>query len=238
MESSRGIVRHPVPLTPPLGLAHLLFASILSKARRLKMAQLSSTVVVLSALLYVGWKIALLVGYKLALRRHGCQEAPKYRHKDPFMGLDYFFGFINAFKGGYLLDFNKSGFDEYGKTLSVNSFGTRIFKTIDPEVSKAVHATYFANFGLQGLRYDTATHLWGNGIIVVDGPHWKHGRALMRPSFEVVHLANMERLRKHTDKFLNLVPNDGSTVDLAPLFKRLVRTKRAFFAESCASRRG
>ncbi|KAJ4351937.1 uncharacterized protein N0V89_007281 [Didymosphaeria variabile] len=156
------------------------------------------------------------------------------KHPNPFMGLDYFFGFINAFKGGYLLDFNKSGFDEYGKTLSVNSFGTRIFKTIDPEVSKAVHATYFANFGLQGLRYDTATHLWGNGIIVVDGPHWKHGRALMRPSFEVVHLANMERLRKHTDKFLNLVPNDGSTVDLAPLFKRLIldTTSEFIFGEA------
>jgi cytochrome P450 len=191
------------------------------------MAQISSIAFSFCVLLYVAWKTALLVGYKLALRRHDCKEVPRYRHKDPFMGLDYFLGFMNAFKGGYLLDFNESRFEEYGRTFTVNSFGTRMFKTIDPEVSKAVHATYSANFGLQGLRYDTATHLWGNGIIVVDGPHWKHGRALMRPSFEVVHLANMERLRKHTEAFLNLLPADGSTVNLAPLFKRLVRIVRA-----------
>jgi cytochrome P450 len=186
------------------------------------MARVGSVFVAICVLLYVTRNIALWIGYKLAIRRHGCKEATKYRHKDPLMGLDYFLGFMNAFKGRYLLDFNKSGFDEYGKTFMVNSFGRRVFKTIDPEVSKAVHATYFPNFGLQGLRYDTATHLWGNGIIVVDGPHWKHGRALMRPSFDVVHLANMERLRKHTDIFLGLLPQDGSTVDLAPLFKRLV----------------
>jgi cytochrome P450 len=173
-------------------------------------------------LLYVAWKTTSLIGYKLELRRHNCKEAPRYRHKDPFMGLDYFLGFMKAFKGGYLLDFNESGFNTYGKTFTVNSFGTRMFKTINPEVSKAVHATCSASFGLQGLRYDTATNLWGNGIIVVDGPHWKHGRALMRPSFDVVHLANMDRLRKHTAFFLTLLPVDGCTVDLAPLFRRLI----------------
>ncbi|PVH97974.1 hypothetical protein DM02DRAFT_657790 [Periconia macrospinosa] len=81
---------------------------------------------------------------------------------------------MNAFKGGYLLEINKSTFDEYGQTYMINSFGTKVFKTIDPQVSKAVHTTYFSNFGLQWLRYDTATHSWGNGIIVVGGPHWKH----------------------------------------------------------------
>ena len=105
----------------------------------------------------------------------------------------------------------------------MNSFGNTIIKTIDPEVSKAVHSTFFDRFGLQGLRYDVAEHLWGNGIIVVDGSHWKHGRALIRGSFDVVHIANMERLKKHTNAFLELLPKHGSTVDLAPLFKRLVR---------------
>ncbi|KAF2440212.1 cytochrome P450 [Karstenula rhodostoma CBS 690.94] len=186
------------------------------------MAQTGPVVAALCVLLYVTWRTASLVRYKTQVRRHNCGEAPTYPHKDPFLGLDYFFAFMKAFKGGYLLDFNDSGFSEYGKTFTVNSFGTKVFKTIDPEVSKAVHATYFANFGLQGLRYNTATHLWGNGIIVVDGPHWKHGRALMKRSFEVVHLANMERLRKHTETFLNLLPADGSTVNLTPLFKRFI----------------
>jgi cytochrome P450 len=186
------------------------------------MTQPSLLLVASSLLLFALWRAASFLLYKSVLRRNGCQEAPTYPHKEPFLGLDFFISFMNAFKGGYLLDFNKSMFDKYGKTFTVNSFGTKVIKTVDPEVSKAVHATFFANFGLQGLRYDTAIHLWGNGIIVVDGPRWKHGRALIRSSFDVVHVANMERLRKHTDVFLDLLPVDGSTVDLAPLFKRLV----------------
>jgi hypothetical protein len=186
------------------------------------MAQTSLFIVLSSLLLFAVWRAASILSYKETLRRNGCLEPSKYPHKEPFLGLDFFQNFMNAFKGAYLLDFNKSLFDRYGKTFTVNSFGTKVIKTIDPEVSKAVHATFFDNFGLQGLRYNTATHLWGNGIIVVDGSHWKHGRALIRSSFDVVHIANMERLRKHTDVFLDLLPKDGSTVNLAPLFKRLV----------------
>lgn len=171
---------------------------------------------------YALWRLSRSIAYKITFRQHSCLEPPRYPHIDPFLGLDYFIKFMNAFKGGYLLDFTQACFKQHGKTFTVNSFGTKVFKTIDPEVSKAVHATHFVDFGLQGLRYDTATHLWGNGIIVVDGPHWKRGRALMKSSFDVVHLANVERLRQHTDTFLELLPSDASTVDLAPLFKRLV----------------
>lgn len=186
------------------------------------MAQTSLLIIASGFLLYFAWCNISHFAYKLDLRRHGCEEPLRYPHKDPILGMDFFIKFMNAFKAGNLLEFNKNTFDRYGKTYTINSFGTKIFKTIDPEVSKAVHATYFSNFGLQGLRYDTATHLWGNGIIVVDGPHWKHGRALIKSSFDVVHVANMERLQKHTTTFLDLLPRDGSAVDLAPLFKSLV----------------
>ena len=138
------------------------------------------------------------------------------------MGLDLFSRYMNAFKAGQFLDFNKEMYDKFGKTFQSNRFGTRIIRTIDPEVSKAVHATYASKFGLQPLRYEAAKNLWGNGIIVVDGEHWQHGRAMMRPSFEVVHLANFDRLRKFSEKFLSLLPRDGSSIDLMPLFKRLV----------------
>lgn len=191
------------------------------------MAQTSFFMVAAGLLIYFCWRTAVYLSYKFTLRRYGCQDPPRYHHKEPFMGLDYFLGFINAFKVGFLLQFSHELFEKLGNTYTVKSFGKKVFKTRDKEVSKAVHATYFENFGLQGLRYDTAVHLWGNGIIVVDGPHWKHGRALIKSSFDVVHLANMERLGKHTSTFLALLPEDDSTVDLAPLFKRLVRYKSA-----------
>ncbi|KAF2009398.1 cytochrome P450 [Aaosphaeria arxii CBS 175.79] len=145
-----------------------------------------------------------------------------YPHKDPLLGLDFFFKYMSAFKSGTFLDFNKTMYDTYGKTFKANSFGTTLIRTIDPQVSKAVHATYFQNFGLQGLRYETAKHLWGNGIIVVDGPHWQHGRSLIRSSFDIVHIANFARLEKHVQRMMELLPTDGSTIDLMPLFKRLI----------------
>ena len=64
---------------------------------------------------------------------------------------------------------------------------------------------------------------WGNGIIVVDGPDWKHGRALIRSSFDIAHVANLGPLRKHVERFMGLLlRRDGGTVNLLPLRKRLV----------------
>lgn len=129
---------------------------------------------------------------------------------------------MNAFKAENFLDFKKQMFDKYGRTFKANVISKTTIRSMDFEVSKAVFATYASRFGLEPLRYGVATHLWGNGIIVVDGERWKHARALMRPSFEVVHLANFGRLRRHVDVFMDLLPVDGATVDLMPLFRRLV----------------
>jgi cytochrome P450 len=175
-----------------------------------------------TAVLYLFLKLQRWVSYNATLRRLGCREPPWYPHKDPFLGIDLFMQYMNAFQNGYFLKLNKDQYDIYGKTFKANSFGTTFIKSIDPEVSKAFHSTSFTKFGLQPLRYEVSKNLFGNGIIVVDGPHWQHGRALIRSSFDVVHLANFERLSRHTDRFLSLLPRDGTTVDLLPLFKKLV----------------
>jgi cytochrome P450 len=154
--------------------------------------------------------------------RNGCAEPPRYPHKDPVLGLDLFSKYMDAFKAENFLDFNKQMYDTYGRTFKANVMGKTTIRSIDPEVSKAIFATYASRFGLEPLKYGVATHLWGNGIIVVDGGRWKHARVLMRPSFEVVHLANFNRLGRHVDTFMELLPIDGSTVDLMPLFLRLV----------------
>jgi cytochrome P450 monooxygenase len=187
------------------------------------MAHLTSFLAALLILSLFIHKIINLLIHRTHLRRHGCIEPPYYPHKNPILGLDHFANMMNALKNGRLLDFKKEQFDTYGKTFRGNAIGINAYYTSDPEVSKAVHATYAAKFGLQPLRYEVAKHLWGNGIIVTDGKHWQRGRALIRASFDVVHIANFDRLRRHTEAFLDLLPSDGATVDLMPLFKRLVR---------------
>ncbi len=186
------------------------------------MAGITNSLIVCAFAFYILRHIFYNLLHRYHVKSNGCAEPPSYPHKDPILGLDLFIKYMGAFQSGSFLSFNKSMFDQYGKTFKANVLGTTTYRTIDPEVSKAVYATYASNFGLQPLRYDIAKHFWGNGIIVVDGERWKHGRALMRPSFEVVHLANFERLRKHVGAFMQLLPKDGSTVNLMPLFQRLV----------------
>jgi cytochrome P450 len=187
------------------------------------MAYLTLQALGVSLVLWASYRILLSYLRSYRATSNGCAEPPRYPHKDPVLGIDLFSQYMNAFKAENFLDFSKGMFDEFGRTFKANVMGKTTIRSIDPEVSKAVFATYASRFGLEPLRYGVATHLWGNGIIVVDGERWKHARALMRPSFEVVHLANFDRLRKHVDTFLNLLPEDGSTVDLMPLFLRLVR---------------
>ncbi|EAT90900.2 hypothetical protein SNOG_01251 [Parastagonospora nodorum SN15] len=186
------------------------------------MAFLTFQALALAPLLFVLYQVLQSSLRSYRVKRNGCAEPPHYPHKDPILGLDLFSKYMNAFKAENFLGFNKQMYDTYGRTFKANIMGKTTVRSIDPEVSKAIFATYASRFGLEPLRYGVATHLWGNGIIVVDGERWKHARALMRPSFEVVHLANFDRLRKHVDVFMDLLPMDGSTVDLMPLFLRLI----------------
>jgi hypothetical protein len=62
----------------------------------------------------------------------------------------------------------------------------------------------------------------GRGIISNDGPVWEHARGAIRPAFTRAEIANPEAFGVHVERFLNLLPMDGSVVDLQPLFDRLV----------------
>lgn len=186
------------------------------------MASFTLQALALAAILFILYKAIKYHLRTSRIARNGCAEPPRYPHKDPILGLDLFSKYMNAFSTETFLDFNKQMFDTYGRTFKSNVLGTTTYRTIDPEVSKAIFTTYTSRFGLEPLRYNVANHLWGKGIIVVDGEQWKHARALMRPSFEIVHLANFERLEKHTATFMELLPSDGTTVDVMPLFLRLV----------------
>jgi hypothetical protein len=163
------------------------------------------------------------VQYLISKRRHACHDPPKYPHKDPIWGLDLFFKTMNAFQNGNYLQTQTSLFEPYtSKTIKTHAFGTTIYRTYDPEVSKNFQSIFFKDFGIEPLRYHVAENLWGNGIVVSDGKKWADARSFIRSSFDVVHTANLDRLCHHVDKFMMLLPRDGSTVDLLPLFKRLV----------------
>ncbi|KAF2110444.1 cytochrome P450 [Lophiotrema nucula] len=157
---------------------------------------------------------------RTAYVRHGCQHPPSYPHKNPY-GFDLMELSKEAYQAHRYLDFTGALFARYGKTYQIKQSGKTIIRTADPEVCKAIYATHFENFGLQPIRYEGGKGFFGNGILVTDGQRWKRSRALLRPAFDVAHVANFERLEKHVSRFLKLLPRDGSTVDLMPGLKRL-----------------
>jgi len=158
-----------------------------------------------------------LVRCYLAWSYH-CREPPH-----PHIDLDK----INQVSGRNhnLLDTATGLFNKYGKTYKTRRGGRVFIRTCDPEVSKAVLSTHFEKFGMQPIRYEGGKSFFGNGMLVTDGPQWKISRALIRPTFDVAHIANLARLGPHVDQFMTLLPRDRSTIDLLPLLKRLVRSK-------------
>ena len=160
--------------------------------------------------------------YRSLAVEHGAKEAPMYPHKDRIFGTDLFLKYKKAFEEGNFLDTTTRDFEQFGETFKTIHFGSTVIKSRDPRVSKAFHATHFEKFGLQPLRYENSKILFGNSIIMVDGPAWSHARAMIRPSFETVHIANFERLSSHVDKFLSVLPTDDSTIDLFTPLKLLV----------------
>ncbi|KAI9674943.1 MAG: hypothetical protein M1822_009005 [Bathelium mastoideum] len=186
---------------------------------------LGSPSILTLCLLLVAWlthKLCNTLHHTVLKWRHGAKDVPKYPHKDPFLGLDIFYEYKRAFEAGRFLDCNAGQFEKYGPTFRSKRLGDSMIKTIDPEIAKAVHATYFEHFGMQPLRYQRGKRLFGNGIVIVDDPIWSHARALIRPSFDKVHVANFGRLQHHVDRFMRLLPQDQSTVDLLALLRLLV----------------
>jgi cytochrome P450 len=115
----------------------------------------------------------------------------------------------------------KEQFDTYGHTFQSNPYGKTGIFTIEPPNLQAILATDSKSFGLEPLRLFFFEPFIGRGIVTTDGPFWKHSRALIRPTFARAQVADLSAMKIHVDRLIDLIPKDGSTVDLQPLFARL-----------------
>ncbi|KAL8671455.1 MAG: hypothetical protein Q9168_004043 [Polycauliona sp. 1 TL-2023] len=175
--------------------------------------------------------------YEKAILDNHCCKPRKYPHKDLIFGIDLFVIIGKAFGNGTFLETNRQHFNLHGKTFEANSWGLRTIKTIQPELMEAVYATYFKRFGMEPLRLDVGGPFFGKGILTTDGSFWEHSRALIRPTFSRARFANFSSLEKHVDQLMTLIPKDGSTFDLQPLFRQLIldTSTEFIFGESANS---
>ncbi len=162
----------------------------------------------------------LLFAHKL--RRIGCHVPNRYPQRVPYIGSDLSNILDKSRQEGTLFTKLQQIFQTYGKTFQATLWGQTLLYTIDPANIKAIHTVEFNSFGVESIR-KPVNHGWiGDGIFMSDGSVWKLSRTLLKPVFSKGQYANLPGLEVHVQRLLALVPRDGTTIDLQPLFSRFV----------------
>jgi cytochrome P450 len=197
------------------------------------MAIISFTNVAISlAALYVATRIyytATTGAHRRALsKKHGCLPAPQRQNTVfpsflPTFGLDLIISRYRNFKSHTLLQaWPAARSAAHSHTIHFTLFGLKnLFITDEPENVKCMLATNFDAWSLGQDRIDQMSSWLGKGIFTNEGQAWKHSREMLRPCFERSAVADVSLLDKHTTRLLDLLPGDGSEVDLQPLFHEL-----------------
>ena len=150
-----------------------------------------------------------------------CRQCPHYPHKDLF-GKDLHDAMIQGMLSGSFLKFRQSLYAKYGKTYAARFWFDKQLYTMDLKNMQTILALDFDSYGVEDLRMPTSGDWLGNGVFTTDGPFWKHARDSIKPIFARAQISDLKTFGKHVDRLMELLPTNGSTVDLQPLFLRLV----------------
>lgn len=168
--------------------------------------------------------LSLHLRYQKAAREHGCKPATVYPDSGIY-GLKLFRRLNEANKKFRRFEVYPSMHRKYGDTFAFKLLGfkTRI-STCHPRNIQTIVATNSDDWGVEPLRRGLTAGFVGKGVFSEDGDFHKFSRALIKPIFNRSDIADLDNLEIHVARFLDLIPKDGSTIDLQPLFKRLVRS--------------
>lgn len=175
-------------------------------------------VLALVAAIWVWRRTALCMQRRKVKRASGCLPTPSVPDWDPVFGLGFTYEFVTTdMLHRQLIAKFLHRFDQYGHTFSATLAGTRLLATCDPENIQAMlttHSDIFTN----RVRQKPAEKFMGQGIFLSDGEAWRRSRALVRPNFAREQIADLAALERHLQTLFGLLPQDGSVVDLMPLF--------------------
>ena len=112
----------------------------------------------------------------------------------------------------------KKNFKDLGHTYLGIEYGRSVISTISPQNIQAVYSTNFDSYGVKLSRHAPLRLLLGDGILTNDGALWRHLRTTAAPIITKAQMADLASFDVHVSRLLDLIPRDGSTVDLQPLF--------------------
>lgn len=159
-------------------------------------------------------------------------------HGDWLYGFKIVYVMIQMRKLGTVNEYGRKRFLEFGKhTFGLRVAGSFSVITKEPENIKALLATQFNDFVL-GSRHRHLDISLGDGIFTLDGPGWKHSRAMLRPQFSRDQVGHVAALEPRVRAFVaNVNLHRGQTFDIQELFYRLTvdSASRFLFGELCDS---
>ena len=163
--------------------------------------------------------------YHSRSRKLGCTAPPRYPHRDPILGYDLFKLTTQSIQDGDSFPVEQRLFQEHGMTFKVNQWGSTAIWTMDPQNLQVV-LSQTKNFIVAPLREGLLKPFMERSVFTADGPEWAHSRAAIKPIFQRAQVTDLAPFAVHVGRFLDLLPRDGSTVDLQPLLKRMVSFER------------
>lgn len=156
----------------------------------------------------------------------------KESHKDLSFGLDLLIKDTEEHTECVYLAETMRQFAVYRKTHEIRFLNARMIRTMESKNIQVVLGLNAKAFGLQPLREGLAMPLFDHGINTTDGEAWQHSRSLIKPIFSRVEICNLSSLESHFGRLLDLLPQDGSEVDLHPVH---VKSRYDIPSEQCDS---
>ena len=160
--------------------------------------------------------------FRRAEAQNHCQRPRNYPHRDPIWGWDLYRIRQKAAQCGQFYKLYDLQFEQYGKTFEEVFFDTAVINTMEPANIQHVAVHTFQDWGRVGMRNSSAAPVLGDGIFSQDGAEWRHSRQLIKPTFARSEIADLSSLSIYTDRFLGLLPRDGSTTNVQPLLHRFL----------------
>ncbi|KAL3256876.1 hypothetical protein ABHI18_007262 [Aspergillus niger] len=151
---------------------------------------------------------------------HGCQSAPKGRRLGLPFGIDHLAILWQAARKNRFLEAVDLDFRSSGRTTIIQRhLNRRTVMTCEPDNIRTILSLKSDDYNIASRKRSFGP-LVSVGVLVTDGADWAHSRAITRRSFGRSQLANFEPLEQTLQDLVSLLPRDGGTVDLQPLFLR------------------
>lgn len=105
-------------------------------------------------------------------------------------------------------------------TYQVKTVNDHVINTMDPLNHQAIATN--TDDSVRHVRRAAFPWAGDNNLLTQEGKVWRKTRDMVDPLFARAELKDLEYFGKFVDRFIGLIPRDGSTVDLQPLIRKMV----------------